>query len=75
MSIVGKRRSLLKRLRKEALRLKFWWKSSSSVFKWNRLTLPVSFIEDVVFKVVSAFEAIVLVLTLCFFYLCCGCSF
>lgn len=73
MSIVGKKRSLLKRLKKEALRLKFLWKSSS--FKWNRLTLPVSFMEDVVFKVVSAFEAVVLVLTLCFFYLCCGCSF
>ncbi|KEH31381.1 transmembrane protein, putative [Medicago truncatula] len=73
MSIVGKKRSLLKRLKKEALRLKFLWKSSS--FKWNTLTLPVSFMEDVVFKVVSAFEAVVLVLTLCFFYLCCGCSF
>jgi hypothetical protein len=74
MSIVGKKRSLLKRLKKEVLRLKFLWQSSS-VFRWNRLTLPVSFIEDVVFKVVSAFEAVVLVLTLCFFYLCCGCSF
>jgi len=75
MSMVGKKRSLLKRLKKEALRLKFLWQSSSSVFKWNRLTLSVSFMEDVVFKVVSAFEAAVLVLTLCFFYLCCGCSF
>jgi len=75
MSMVGKKRSLLKRLKKEALRLKFLWQSSSSVFKWNRLTLPVSFMEDFVFKVVSAFEAVVLVLTLCFFYLCCGCSF
>ncbi|CAL5213809.1 unnamed protein product [Lathyrus oleraceus] len=70
----GKGRSLLKKLRKESLRLKFLW-SSSSVFKWNRLTLPLSFMEDVVFKVVSAFEAVVLVLALCFFYLCCGCSF
>ncbi|CAK8578169.1 unnamed protein product [Lathyrus sativus] len=69
----GKRRSLLKKLRKESLRLKFLW--PSSLFKWNRLTLPLSFMDDVVFKVVSAFEAVVLVLTLCFFYLCCGCSF
>ncbi|WJX46764.1 hypothetical protein P8452_33530 [Trifolium repens] len=74
MAGIGKiRRSFLKKLKKETLRLKFLW--SSSVFKWNRLTLPVSFMEDVVFKVVSAFEAVVLVLTLCFFYLCCGCSF
>jgi hypothetical protein len=77
MAGIGKiRRSFLKKLKKETLRLKFLWSSSSSsVFKWNRLTLPVSFMEDVVFKVVSAFEAVVLVLTLCFFYLCCGCSF
>ncbi|KEH31379.1 hypothetical protein MtrunA17_Chr4g0052051 [Medicago truncatula] len=74
MSMVEKKRSLLKRLKKETLRLKFLWQSSSG-FRWNRLTSPVSFMEDIVFKVVSAFEAVVLVLTLCFFYLCCGCSF
>ncbi|KAL5054699.1 hypothetical protein RYX36_035381 [Vicia faba] len=55
----GKRRRLLKKLRKESLRLKFLW-PSSSLFKWNRLTLPLSFMDDVVFKVVSAFEAVFL---------------
>lgn len=67
----GKKRWFFKRLRKESLRWKFLWPA----FKLKRLTLPVSFVNDVVFKVVSAFEAIVLVLTVCFFYLCCGCSF
>jgi hypothetical protein len=27
------------------------------------------------FKIISVLEAIVLVITLCFFFLCCGCHF
>ncbi|KAK7359635.1 hypothetical protein VNO77_01597 [Canavalia gladiata] len=70
--VVGKKRWLFKRLRKESLRWKYFW----SAFKWKKFsTLPVSFMNDVAFKVVSAFEAILLVLTACFFYLCCGCHF
>ncbi|CAL0324459.1 unnamed protein product [Lupinus luteus] len=71
-----KRWNMFKRLRKETssslLRLKFLWYA----FKSKKLTnLPVSFMDNVVFKVVSAFEAILLVLSVSFFYLCCGCKF
>ncbi|XP_042477215.1 uncharacterized protein LOC122058642 [Macadamia integrifolia] len=44
-------------------------------FQWKRLGFQLSFVEDVLFKIVSVFEAIFLVTTLCFFYLCCGCHF
>ncbi|XP_039054094.1 uncharacterized protein LOC120196342 [Hibiscus syriacus] len=68
-----KRWVLFKRLmKKEAWRGKFW----GSAFKWKRLkNIKLSFIEDVRFKIVSVLEAIYLVATLCFFYLCCGCHF
>ncbi|KAI4295411.1 hypothetical protein L6164_035459 [Bauhinia variegata] len=70
----GKTRWLFfKRLRKESsLKLKLL----VSAFKWKKVNVfPVSFMRDVIFKVVSVFEAIVLVLALSFFYLCCGCHF
>ncbi|KAK8664590.1 hypothetical protein V6N13_084371 [Hibiscus sabdariffa] len=42
------------------------WKSLVSAFKWKRLSLRIgfSFIDDLIFKVVSVFEAIFLVSTL-----------
>ncbi|KAJ7968901.1 putative Transmembrane protein [Quillaja saponaria] len=67
----GKKSWFFKKLRKESWRLKFL----GSALKRKRLNLPVSFMKDVIFKVVSVFEAIVLVMNLAFFYLCCGCSF
>ncbi|KAK8642005.1 hypothetical protein V6N13_011369 [Hibiscus sabdariffa] len=67
-----KRWGLFKRLmKKEAWR----WKLLGSAFKWKRLNIKLSFIDDVRFKIVSVLEAIYLVATLCFFYLCCGCHF
>ena len=51
------------------------WKVFGSALKWRRLNLQMSFLDDVLFKVVSALEAVVLVLTLAFFYLFCGCHF
>ena len=51
------------------------WKFLGSAFKWKRLNLQLSFVDDVLFRILSVFEAIVLVATLCFFYLCCGCHF
>ncbi|KAK7260453.1 hypothetical protein RIF29_26508 [Crotalaria pallida] len=64
---------LFKRLRKESLRK---LKDLFSTFKMKRLThLPVSFMDNVLFKLVSAIEALVLVLSVSFFYICCGCSF
>ncbi|KAK8551420.1 hypothetical protein V6N13_119887 [Hibiscus sabdariffa] len=67
-----KRWALFKRLmKKEAWR----WKFLGSAFKWKRLNIKLSFIDDVRFKIVSVLEAIYLVATLCFFYLCCGCHF
>ncbi|KAJ9135892.1 hypothetical protein P3X46_033017 [Hevea brasiliensis] len=49
------------------------WRFLGSAFKWKRKHFQLSFVDDVLFKIVSVFEAIVLVATLCFFYLCCGC--
>lgn len=42
-------------------------------FKWKRLDFQMAIVDGVVFKIVSVVEAVVLVSTLCFFYLCCGC--
>ncbi|KAJ1396372.1 hypothetical protein SESBI_32591 [Sesbania bispinosa] len=69
--MVGKRRWFFKRLKKESLR----WKFMLPAFKWKRLSLPASFLHDVVFMILSVLEAIVLVLKACFFYLCFGCKF
>nr|DAD33832.1 TPA_asm: hypothetical protein HUJ06_012683 [Nelumbo nucifera] len=51
------------------------WRFRSSGFRWKRLDFHLSFFDDVLFKILSVFEAIFLVSTLCFFYLCCGCHF
>nr|KYP49655.1 hypothetical protein KK1_028627 [Cajanus cajan] len=69
--MVGKKRWFWKRVKRESWKWKYLWSS----FKSKSLTLPVSFLNDVAFKVVSAFEAVLLVLTACFFYLFCGCRF
>ncbi|XP_044497539.1 uncharacterized protein LOC123219598 [Mangifera indica] len=55
-------------IKKESLTWKF-------LGKWKRLNLQLSFIDDICFKFLSVFEAVVLVSTLCFFFLCCGCHF
>ncbi|KAL1202102.1 hypothetical protein V5N11_015042 [Cardamine amara subsp. amara] len=48
--------------------------SSSSSGKWMRVEiLQTEIVDGVVFKVMYVVEAFVLVSTLCFFYLCCGC--
>lgn len=64
--------TLLKRLRKEAA---MKWKLLGGAFRWKRVTvnIKVSFFDEVLFKILSVVEAIVLVSTLCFFYVCCGC--
>ncbi|KAG6642188.1 hypothetical protein CIPAW_09G126200 [Carya illinoinensis] len=65
-----------KKLRAETLRWKFFFGSSfKSAFRWKRLNLKLSFVDDLLFRIASVFEAIVLVARLCFFYLCCGCHF
>ncbi|KAL9391686.1 hypothetical protein Peur_015606 [Populus x canadensis] len=46
-----------------------------SAFKWKRLNIQLSLLDDLLFKIISVLEAIVLVITLCFFFLCCGCHF
>ena len=49
-------------------------KSFSTGLRWKRrFTLHSWFVDVILFKIVSFFEAVVLVGTLCFFYLCCGC--
>ncbi|KAL7592542.1 hypothetical protein Lser_V15G31724 [Lactuca serriola] len=41
------------------------WKTKFNVHRW--------FVDRFLFKILSGVEAVVLVSTLCFFYLCCGC--
>ncbi|KAL3741520.1 hypothetical protein ACJRO7_017053 [Eucalyptus globulus] len=55
-----------------------WWarvKFLGSAFRWKRVNIQLSFFDDVVFKLVSILEAVVLVSSLCFFYVFCGCHF
>lgn len=50
------------------------FKSFSPGLRRNgRFTLRLWFIDGFLFKIVSVLEAVILVATLCFFYLCCGC--
>ncbi|WOG84998.1 hypothetical protein DCAR_0104184 [Daucus carota subsp. sativus] len=49
--------------------------SSSSSSSYSNSRLPRWFVNDVLFKIVSVFEGVVLVSTLCIFFLCCGCHF
>ncbi|XP_041023078.1 uncharacterized protein LOC121264094 [Juglans microcarpa x Juglans regia] len=65
-----------KKQRGETWRSKFFFGSAfKSAFRWKRLNLKLSFVDDLLFRIASVFEAIVLVTRLCFFYLCCGCHF
>ncbi|PSS02944.1 Poly(A) polymerase catalytic subunit like [Actinidia chinensis var. chinensis] len=52
---------------------KCWWRFRSSGFRWKKLSFRNWFVDGFLFKIVSLFEAVFLVGTLCFFYLCCGC--
>nr|KYP48670.1 hypothetical protein KK1_029652 [Cajanus cajan] len=67
-----KRWCFFKRLRKESWRT---MKLLRSAFKWKKLYCPIFFMDYVIFKIVSAFETIILVFMLSFFYICCGCTF
>ncbi|KAL5795493.1 hypothetical protein ACOSQ2_000313 [Xanthoceras sorbifolium] len=51
------------------------WSWKLSGFKWKRLGFHTCIIDDFIFKVMYVVEAVVLVSTLCFFFLCCGCHF
>ncbi|KAJ1385318.1 putative transmembrane protein [Sesbania bispinosa] len=67
---MGKKSSLwLKKVWKEL------WPWRFSAFRWKRLDLQTTIMDTVVFKILSVAEAVVLVSTLCFFYVCCGCKF
>ncbi|XP_015880074.2 uncharacterized protein LOC107416129 [Ziziphus jujuba] len=60
----------LKKVSKE-----LWPWRFSAIFKWKRDDSQLNIIDGVVFKILSVVEAVVLVSTLCFFFLCCGCHF
>ncbi|XP_010457775.1 PREDICTED: uncharacterized protein LOC104764351 [Camelina sativa] len=57
------------------LRNLFSTSSTPSSGKWKRveIILLTEIVDGVVYKVMYVVEAFVLVSTLCFFYLCCGC--
>ncbi|KAL8506262.1 hypothetical protein ACS0TY_017219 [Phlomoides rotata] len=54
---------------------KEWWPWKISSMKMKKMNIQVWVVDDVIFKIVYVVEAVVLVSTLCFFYLCCGCHF
>ncbi|KAI9114646.1 hypothetical protein K1719_014344 [Acacia pycnantha] len=60
---------------KKVMSKELWrpWRLSS--FRWKRMDLQTTIMDTVVFKILSVVEAVVLVSTLCFFFLCCGCHF
>ncbi|KAK7376961.1 hypothetical protein VNO80_02381 [Phaseolus coccineus] len=68
----GMKRWSFKRLRKESMRK---MKLLTSALKLKNLYLPLSFMDHVIFKIVFAFETLMLVFMLSSFYLCCGCTF
>lgn len=68
---MGKKRGFFGKISDEC---KWSWKLVSCGFRWmRRLRLQLSFVDDVVFRIMYVVEAIVLVATLCFFYLLFGC--
>ncbi|KAL7089327.1 hypothetical protein ACP275_13G180600 [Erythranthe tilingii] len=53
-----------------------WKLKSTAGLRWKkRFNLHLWFVDGFLFKIVSIFEAVFLVSTLCFFFLCCGCHF
>ncbi|KAJ0244937.1 Transmembrane protein [Hirschfeldia incana] len=55
-------------------RLRSMFSTPSSSFKWKRVDiLHTEIVDGVVYNVMYVVEGVVLVSTLCFFYLCCGC--
>lgn len=50
-------------------------KSSTGVRWKKKFNLHLWLVDSFLFKIVSVFEAIVLVSKLCFFFVCCGCHF
>ncbi|RWR96171.1 putative transmembrane protein [Cinnamomum micranthum f. kanehirae] len=51
------------------------WRFTPSSLRFKRIEFQLSILDDILFKLLSIFEAILLVSALCFFYLCCGCNF
>ncbi|KAK7383216.1 hypothetical protein VNO78_28889 [Psophocarpus tetragonolobus] len=68
----GMKRWFFKSLRNESWRKMKLFRSS---FKWKKLYWPLCFVDYLMFKIMSAFDTVVLVFMLSFFYLCCGCTF
>ncbi|KAL7212613.1 hypothetical protein ACSBR2_015323 [Camellia fascicularis] len=67
---------LFKRVGKKKDSSRSWWRCwrfRSSGFRWKGLNFRHWFVDGFLFKILSVFEAILLLGTLCFFYLCCGC--
>ncbi|KAL3522667.1 hypothetical protein ACH5RR_015501 [Cinchona calisaya] len=52
---------------------KWRFNSFSPGLRWKRRFTMHWFVDGFLFKIVSVLEAIILVLSLCFFYLFCGC--
>ncbi|XP_033136898.1 uncharacterized protein LOC103839617 [Brassica rapa] len=70
--MMGKGSFSIFKTRKERTRWKFLGLGG---LKWKRLSLKLSFLDSLRFRIMSIIEAMVLVSKLAFFFLCCGCKF
>ncbi|KAK9706933.1 hypothetical protein RND81_07G161800 [Saponaria officinalis] len=65
-----------KLMNKEAWRWRLLSNGGILKIKWKRINMiKLSVFHDIYFKIISTFEAVFLVSTLCLFFLCCGCHF
>ncbi|KAG7034699.1 hypothetical protein SDJN02_04429, partial [Cucurbita argyrosperma subsp. argyrosperma] len=55
----------------QRLRDSWKWKFLKD-FKWKRLNLHIGFLDAIIFRIASLFEAIALIGIAGFFFLCCG---
>ncbi|GKV15592.1 hypothetical protein SLEP1_g26369 [Rubroshorea leprosula] len=55
------------------LKVERLWRWKTSGLKWKRVDFQVAIMDNLVFRVLYVVEAVVVVSTLCFFFLCCGC--
>lgn len=74
--VMRKERSWFSSLKKVMSKENSVWPSKiSNAFKWKRLDFHVDIVDELAFKIMYVVEAFVLVSTVCFFFLCFGCSF
>ncbi|XP_077249531.1 uncharacterized protein LOC143889242 [Tasmannia lanceolata] len=65
---------IIRKFKKKSKEAWAWlWRFGRSVFGWKHLKLKVCTMDDILFRILSVVEAIIVVSGLIFFYFCCGC--